>query len=106
MDDKYQMIIAWSEKDGAYVATLPDLPGCAADGRTRQEAVANAERVIQEWIETAKELGRPVPRVAPMQETRKRDRRLGGAIGKLTIVEDDDAHLEDFREYMPGDRNA
>ncbi len=59
---KYEMIIYWSEEDQSYVVEVPELPGCMADGRSYQEAVKNAERVIEEWIETAKELGRPVPR--------------------------------------------
>jgi predicted RNase H-like HicB family nuclease len=51
----------WSEEDRAYIAEVPEQPGCAADGATYQEAVANAEVVIREWIETARELGRSVP---------------------------------------------
>ena len=58
---KYEIILYWSEEDDAFVAEVPELPGCAADGRTRQEALANVETVIQEWIETAQELGRPIP---------------------------------------------
>jgi len=58
---KYEVILYWSDEDGAFVAEVPELPGCAADGTTRQEALANAETVIQEWIETARELGRPIP---------------------------------------------
>ena len=58
---KYEVIIYWSEEDNAYVAEIPELPGCMADGSTYQEALANAEAVIQEWIETAKELNRPIP---------------------------------------------
>jgi predicted RNase H-like HicB family nuclease len=58
---KYELIIYWSEDDAAFVAEIPELAGCAADGSTYQETVANAEVVIQEWIETAKELGRPLP---------------------------------------------
>jgi predicted RNase H-like HicB family nuclease len=58
---KYEMVIYWSETDEAFVVEVPELPGCMADGSTYQEAVANAERVIQEWIETAKEEGRPIP---------------------------------------------
>jgi len=58
---KYEIIIYWSEADGAFVAEVPELPGCAADGKTHREALANVEVVIQEWIETAKELGRPIP---------------------------------------------
>ena len=51
----------WSDEDNAFVAEVPELPGCMADGKTHQEALANAEQVIDEWIETAKELGRAVP---------------------------------------------
>jgi predicted RNase H-like HicB family nuclease len=58
---KYEMIIYWSDADQAFIAEVPELPGCAADGATYQEALSNAEVIIQEWIETAKELGRPVP---------------------------------------------
>lgn len=58
---KYEIIIYWSDEDQAFIAEVPELPGCAADGPTYQEALANTEVVIQEWIETAKELGRPIP---------------------------------------------
>ncbi|MFB3893449.1 MAG: type II toxin-antitoxin system HicB family antitoxin [Phycisphaerae bacterium] len=58
---RYEVIIYWSGEDKAFVAEVPELPGCAADGQTYQEAMANAEVVIGEWIETAKELGRPIP---------------------------------------------
>ena len=58
---KYEVIIYWSEEDEAYVAEVPELPGCMADGATYQEALANAEVVIKEWIETATELGRAIP---------------------------------------------
>ena len=52
----------WSDEDEAFIAEVPELPGCAADGATYQEAVANAEVVIREWIETARELGRKIPK--------------------------------------------
>jgi len=58
---RYEVIIYWSNEDHAFIAEVPELPGCAADGSTYQEAIANAEEVIQEWIETAHELGRTVP---------------------------------------------
>lgn len=58
---KYEVIIYWSEDDEAFIAEVPELAGCAADGGTYQEALANVEVIIEEWIETAKELGRPVP---------------------------------------------
>jgi predicted RNase H-like HicB family nuclease len=55
------VIIYWSKDDQAFIAEVPELPGCAADGATYQEALANVETIIQEWIETAKDLGRPIP---------------------------------------------
>ena len=58
---KFEVIIYWSDEDDAYVAEIPELPGCMADGSTYQEALANAEVMIDEWIETAKELGRSIP---------------------------------------------
>jgi predicted RNase H-like HicB family nuclease len=61
MGSKYEIIIFWSEDDDAFVAEVPELHGCMADGKTYQEALANAEQIIQEWIETAKELGRTIP---------------------------------------------
>jgi predicted RNase H-like HicB family nuclease len=61
MKIKYELIIYWSEIDQAFIVEVPELPGCAADGETYQEAVQNAEIIIQEWIETAKSLGRSIP---------------------------------------------
>jgi len=58
---KYEVIIYWSEEDQAFIAEVPELPGCAADGQTYYEALANLEVIIKEWIETARELGRPIP---------------------------------------------
>ena len=59
--NKYEMIIYWSEQDQAYLVEVPELPGCMADGKSYQEAVKNTEIVIQEWIDTAVELGRAIP---------------------------------------------
>ena len=61
MTIRYEMIIYWSDVDGAFIAEVPELPGCLADGLTYREAVENAEVIIQEWIETATELGRAIP---------------------------------------------
>jgi predicted RNase H-like HicB family nuclease len=58
---KYEVIIYWSQEDQAFVAEVPELAGCAADGKTYREALANVEVIIREWIDTAQELGRPVP---------------------------------------------
>jgi predicted RNase H-like HicB family nuclease len=53
--------IFWSDEDQAFIAEVPELPGCAADGKTRRAALASVEVVIRQWIDTAKELGRPIP---------------------------------------------
>ena len=58
---KYEIILYWSNEDSAFIAEVPELPGCAADGATRQEALAKVEVVIAEWFETARELGRSIP---------------------------------------------
>jgi len=58
---KYEIIIYWSEADKAFIAEDPELPGCAADGKSHKEALANVEVIIKEWVETAEELGRPIP---------------------------------------------
>ena len=58
---RYEVIICWSDEDQAFIAEVPELPGCAADGATYAEAVSNVEVVVREWIETAQELGRRVP---------------------------------------------
>ncbi len=58
---KYELIIYWSEIDNAYLVEVPELAGCMADGATYQEAVNNAELIIQEWLEIACELGRTIP---------------------------------------------
>ncbi len=60
--NKYEVIIYWSEEDKAFIAEVPELPGCMADGKTKKEALENVEIIIEEWIETAKELGREIPK--------------------------------------------
>ena len=61
MTTRYEIIIFWSEEDQAFIAEVPELPGCMGDGQTYQEALSNAETIIQEWIETAQEVNRPIP---------------------------------------------
>ncbi|MCT7959328.1 type II toxin-antitoxin system HicB family antitoxin [Laspinema sp. D1] len=58
---RYEIIMYWSQEDEAFIAEVPELPGCAADGATYQEALSNVEVVMQEWMETAQALGRPIP---------------------------------------------
>jgi predicted RNase H-like HicB family nuclease len=58
---KYEVIIYWSQEDQAFVAEVPELPGCAADGPTRMAALKNVDVTIKEWIETAQACGRPIP---------------------------------------------
>lgn len=58
---KYEIILYWSDEDEAFIAEVPELPGCMADGATYQEALANIEVIIVEWLETARALGRPIP---------------------------------------------
>ena len=59
--NRYEIIIYWSNEDKAFIAEVPELPGCMADGRSHQEALANVEIIIHEWVETAKEEGREIP---------------------------------------------
>ena len=58
---RYSLIIYWSKADETFIVEAPELPGCMADGATYEEAIANAQTVVQEWIETAKSLGRAIP---------------------------------------------
>jgi predicted RNase H-like HicB family nuclease len=58
---RYEVIIYWSAEDKAFLAEVPELPGCMADGKTYQAALKAVRRVADEWIETARELGRPIP---------------------------------------------
>ena len=60
-NNRYGIILYWSEEDGAYIAEVPELPGCAADGHSYREALENIEVVIDEWIQTAHDLNRPIP---------------------------------------------
>jgi len=61
MSSKYEIIIYWSADDNAFIAEVPELPGCMADGKTYQEAITNAEVIIGEWLETARDLDRQIP---------------------------------------------
>ncbi len=59
--NRYEVIIYWSEDDGRYIAEVPELPGCMADGETRMEVLNNVENIISEWLETANLEGREIP---------------------------------------------
>lgn len=58
---KYEVIIYWSQEDGAFIAEVPELPGCLAHGSTHETALANVQEAIRLWIDTAKEYGDPIP---------------------------------------------
>ena len=58
---RYEVIIYWSKEDNAYIAEVPELPGCIADGAAYEEALKNVKVIIDEWIETAKSMGREIP---------------------------------------------
>ncbi|TAN41756.1 MAG: type II toxin-antitoxin system HicB family antitoxin [Nitrospirae bacterium] len=58
---KYEVIVYWSEEDKAYIAEVPELPGCMSDGPTYEKAIKNAQIVISEWIETAEKMNREIP---------------------------------------------
>ena len=60
--NKYEIIMYWSDEDQSFIAEVPELPGCMADGSSRQEALKNIEQIIGEWLDTAKEIGRPIPK--------------------------------------------
>jgi len=62
MESRYEMIIYWSQEDGAFIVEVPELPGCMADGVTYDDAVVNAQVVINEWLETAYQQKRLIPR--------------------------------------------
>jgi predicted RNase H-like HicB family nuclease len=58
---KYEIIIYWSEEDEAFIAEVPELPGCAAHGATQEDALGNAQDAMRLWIDTAKEFGDAIP---------------------------------------------
>ena len=62
MESKYEIVVYWSEEDHSFIAEVPELAGCMTDGETYVEAVENALVVIEHWVETAKELGREIPK--------------------------------------------
>lgn len=61
MDSKYEIILYWSKEDESFIAEVPELAGCMANGKTYAEALENVQTIIREWIETAQSLGRPIP---------------------------------------------
>ena len=61
MENRYEVIIFWSDEDRAFLADVPELPGCMAHGSTHEEALRNAQDAIHLWLETAKEDGRVIP---------------------------------------------
>jgi predicted RNase H-like HicB family nuclease len=61
MATNYEIIIYWSEDDKAFLAEVPELPGCMADGVTQEDALKNIKSIMEQWLETAKSLGRSIP---------------------------------------------
>ncbi len=61
-ESRYEIILYWSDEDQAVIAEVPELPGCAADGETYEDALTNVRTIMDEWIETARDLGREIPR--------------------------------------------
>ena len=61
-ESRYEIILYWSDEDQAVIAEVPELPGCAADGATYQDALANVRTIMDEWLETARDLGREIPK--------------------------------------------
>jgi predicted RNase H-like HicB family nuclease len=61
-NSRYEIIIYWSDEDQAFIAEVPELPGCAADGETYEDALSNVQTIMDEWIETARDLGREIPK--------------------------------------------
>ena len=59
--NKYEVIIYWSKEDNSFIAEVPELPGCMADGNSYNDAVNNVQTIMAEWIETARSLGRTIP---------------------------------------------
>jgi predicted RNase H-like HicB family nuclease len=85
MENRYEVIIFWSDDDDAFVAEVPELPGCMAHGASHAEALANAEEAVQLWLETAQELGRPVPHLVEeidtLRDIRAAERQISAAKG-------------------------
>jgi predicted RNase H-like HicB family nuclease len=75
---EYKLTVCWSERDQAYLVEIPELEGCMADGASYQEAVANAEQVISEWLQTAKEIGRYIPKHKGCKEKEKITKKFNG----------------------------
>ena len=69
---KYEIIMYWSEEDEAFIAEVPDLPGCVADGQTYEETLAETEIIMDEWVETAELLGRQIPQPSEHRYARPR----------------------------------
>jgi predicted RNase H-like HicB family nuclease len=61
-ESRYEIILYWDDEDQAVIAEVPELPGCAADGKTYEEALANAQTIIHEWIQTTRQSGREIPK--------------------------------------------
>ena len=70
MKHKYEIVLYWSDEDGVYIAEAPELPGCAAHGRTQEKALANIQDAIRLWLDVAREEGRKIPQPKRRRESR------------------------------------
>ncbi len=61
MTFRYEILIYWSIENNCFISEMPELPGCMADGNTYEEVIQNIKLIAEEWIETARELGREIP---------------------------------------------
>ena len=77
---KYEMVIYWSEDDRIFVAEVPDLPGCAAHGKTRQQALVSAEQAIEAWLEVTREFGERAPKPGGRLLTVAQVKQLGVSV--------------------------
>lgn len=89
MPPHYTINIEWSDEDASFIATVPQLPGCMADGPTEEAALAEAKRSIQDWLETARAINRPIPLPPPTIESLARASALlnKSAVARLIGLE-------------------
>ena len=98
--DRYSINLIWSSEDEAYLAQISELPGCIADGPTVEEAIRNLHIVAQEWIATAKELGRPIPEPIDLERYDERAKEAKKALVAKLLEETEKAELHVARRDL------